>query len=319
MIEARVSTEKPDVYGDCRVGYEAVRRRLTRDRRHLLGAFAAMLFVGASWGANAARHQGDAGLLRPDADGGDAHGRGDRRAGRAARGWSRGAARCASTSVSAASLLLGLMMGGFFAFYALGIQFSNPITAAAVQVAGPLVAAVDRAAGHAALRFDPGFGVALALTLLGGLILLRRQPVRQRRGDVRRRRDRRAAEQRRCGRSTASRRRPGSTARASSIAPMSPRCRRMGWLILSPAWPDRARLVDARRSASATAGSGRSSSTVAVLASGLGGYFWNVGASRLGVAVASLWVNLVPFFAVLWSMAYGFVPNAYQIVGGSWP
>jgi dihydroneopterin aldolase len=27
VIEARVSTEKPDVYNDCRVGYEAVRRR----------------------------------------------------------------------------------------------------------------------------------------------------------------------------------------------------------------------------------------------------------------------------------------------------
>lgn len=27
VIEARVSTEKPDVYGDCRVGYEAMRRR----------------------------------------------------------------------------------------------------------------------------------------------------------------------------------------------------------------------------------------------------------------------------------------------------
>jgi dihydroneopterin aldolase len=26
VIEARVSTEKPDIYGDCRVGYEAVRR-----------------------------------------------------------------------------------------------------------------------------------------------------------------------------------------------------------------------------------------------------------------------------------------------------
>ena len=27
IVEARVSTEKPDVYQDCRVGYEAVRRR----------------------------------------------------------------------------------------------------------------------------------------------------------------------------------------------------------------------------------------------------------------------------------------------------
>ena len=42
----------------------------------------------------------------------------------------------------------------------------------------------------------------------------------------------------------------------------------------------------------------------------------DIGASRLGVAVASLWVNMVPFFAVLWSMAYGFVPNVYQIAGG---
>ncbi|MCX7362811.1 MAG: dihydroneopterin aldolase [Alphaproteobacteria bacterium] len=27
LVEARVSTEKPDVYKDCRVGYEAVRRK----------------------------------------------------------------------------------------------------------------------------------------------------------------------------------------------------------------------------------------------------------------------------------------------------
>jgi dihydroneopterin aldolase len=29
VMEARVSTEKPEVYRDCRVGYEAVRRRAT--------------------------------------------------------------------------------------------------------------------------------------------------------------------------------------------------------------------------------------------------------------------------------------------------
>ena len=34
------------------------------------------------------------------------------------------------------------------------------------------------------------------------------------------------------------------------------------------------------------------------------------------MGVASLWVNLVPFFAVLWSMTYGFIPNGYQIAGG---
>ena len=66
----------------------------------------------------------------------------------------------------------------------------------------------------------------------------------------------------------------------------------------------------------ATAGYGPSSWPSRCSRAALGGYFWNIGASRLGVAVASLWVNLVPFFAVLWSMAYGFMPNAYQIVGG---
>src|SRR6185503_6436676 len=59
---------------------------------------------------------------------------------------------------------------GFFFCYALGIHFSNPITAATVSVAGPLVSAatVRLVTG---LRFDPGFGVALGLTLLGGAIL----------------------------------------------------------------------------------------------------------------------------------------------------
>jgi len=54
----------------------------------------------------------------------------------------------------------------------------------------------------------------------------------------------------------------------------------------------------------------------AVLVSGIGSFTWNIGAHRLGIAVAALWINMVPFFAVLWAMAYGFVPNLYQIAGG---
>ena len=90
----------------------------------------------------------------------------------------------------------------------------------------------------------------------------------------------------------------------------------MGWLMLGQRRADRRSAWRARRSRCTTAGCGPSSSVVAILASGLGSYCWNIGAARLGVAVASLWVNLVPFFAVLWSMTYGFMPNAYQIVGG---
>ncbi len=283
-----------------------------RDRRHLLGAFAAMVFVGASWGANVpvSKVMLEHFDLIP-----------------------MSAIRTASATVVLGVLLLavegvrslrvevglkrflllGLMMGGFFCLYTLGIQFSNPISAAAIQVAGPLVAAVTFRA-MTGQRFDPGFGVALALTLLGGAILAS--------GSV-------------LGRGTVtlgggefvvlgsnvlwtiySLKAQAWFNRASQlhrtyVASLSA----MGWLALACAM-----LIGLGWTRSPLAVSDGWAWTqlllVALFASGFGGYFWNVGASRLGVAVASLWVNLVPFFAVLWSMAYGFMPNAYQIVGG---
>jgi drug/metabolite transporter (DMT)-like permease len=205
------------------------------------------------------------------------------------------------------------MMASFFAFYALGLQYSNPITAATVQVAGPLVASVTVRL-VTGLRFDPGFGVALSLTVLGGLILSAGNlfgtgPVTFGGGEI--------------------------VVLLSNVL----------WTLYSikaQAWFNRASQLHRAYVASLSSlgwltlcsfaviamGWERSPFgvsdpwiwtqliTVAILASGLGSYCWNVGASRLGVAVASLWVNLVPFCAVLWSMAYGFIPNAYQIVGG---
>ena len=285
---------------------------MTRDRRHLLGAFAAMIFVGAGWGANLpvtkvmlryydlipmaalriAAATASLMLLLWLIEG--------RRALRVDVGLGR-------------FLLLGLMMASFFAFYALGLQYSNPITAATVQVASPLVASVT-VRMVTGLRFDPGFGVALALTVLGGFILSAGSlfgtgPVTFGGGEIiillsnvlwtlysikaqvwfNR----------------------ASQLHRAYVASLSS----LGWLILCSL-------------AVIAIGWARSPFgvsypwiwtqliTVAILASGLGSYCWNVGASRLGVAVASLWVNLVPFCAVLWSMVYGFVPNAYQIVGG---
>jgi drug/metabolite transporter (DMT)-like permease len=285
---------------------------MTRDRRHLLGAFAAMVFVGASWGANLPVTKV---MLRyydliPMA-----------------------ALRTAAATVSlilllwliegrralridvglGRFLLLGLMMASFFAVYALGLQYSNPITVAAVQVASPLIASVTvRLVGG--LRFDPGFGVALVLTVLGGLIL-----------------------------SAGGLFVTGSvTFGGGEIIVLSSNVLWTLYSIKAQAWFNRASQLHRAYVASLSAmgwlilcslalivvGWARSPFgvsdpwiwtqliTVAVLASGLGSYCWNVGASRLGVAVASLWVNLVPFFAVMWSMAYGFIPNAYQIGGG---
>ena len=283
-----------------------------RDRGHLLGAFAAMIFVGASWGANLPITK----VMLANFD-----------------LIPMSAIRSAVASVILAVLLLlvegaaalriglglrrfallGLMMASFFALYTLGIEFSNPITAATVAVAGPLVSAVTVRL-VTGLRFDPGFPVALALTLLGGAILassalLGRGPVTFGGGEI-------------------------VVLLSNSL-----------WTLYSlkaQAWFDRASQLHRTYVASLSAfgwmallsaalialGWTRSPLavtdgwawtqllTVALFASGLGAYFWNIGASRLGVAVASLWVNLVPFFAVLWSMAYGFVPNIYQIVGG---
>ncbi len=282
-------------------------------RGHTLIAFPAMIFVGASWGANVPVSKvmlAHFDLIPMSA------------IRTAVAGAALGLLLLLVEGTKALRIdldfrrfaLLGLMMGGFFAVYTLGLQFSNPITAATVAVAGPLVSAVTVRL-VTGFRFDPGFPVALALTLLGGAILVSSTlvggsgPVTFGGGEI-------------------------VVLLSNSI-----------WTLYSlkaQAWFDRASQLHRAYVASLSAfgwttllgvalialGWSRSPLAVtdgwawtqlvgiALLASSLGSYFWNIGASRLGVAVASLWVNLVPFFAVLWSMAYGFMPNAYQIVGG---
>lgn len=285
---------------------------MNQDRHHLLGAFAAMLFVGVSWGANLPVTKVmlryfdlvpmtalriliatvSLGLLLLVVEG----------------------RRALRIDLPAARfLLLGSLMASFFAAYALGVYYSNPISAAAVQVAGPLVSAVTVRVVTGA-RFDSGFGVALSLTLLGGAILS-----------------------------------AGSVGIGGSVTlgggEVIVLLSNVIWTVYSlkaQAWFDRASQLHRAYVASLSAtgwlaicsvalvtlGVSRSPFgvpdawvwaqflVVAVLASGLGGYFWNIGASRLGVAIASLWVNLLPFFAVLWSMAYGFKPNFHQVAGG---
>ncbi|MCC8428425.1 DMT family transporter [Reyranella aquatilis] len=283
-----------------------------RDRNRMLGAFAAMVFVGLSWGANVPvskvmlQHFDVVPMLAV-----------------------RTLAAVATLAMvlvlveGAGSLridvglkrflLIGLMMSGFFVIFTIGIRFSNPISAAAVQVAGPLVAAVTVRL-VTGMRFDPGFGVALALTLSGGAILAA--------GSL-------------FGRGAL-------TLGGGEIVVLLSNALWTLYSLKAQAWFDRASQLHRAYVASLSAlgwmvplslalvviGWARSPFAVAdawiwtqllliaVFASAMGAYFWNIGASRLGVAIASLWVNLVPFFAVLWSMAYGFMPNVYQIVGG---
>jgi drug/metabolite transporter (DMT)-like permease len=286
---------------------------MSPQRGHLFGAFAAMLFVGMSWGANLPvtkvmlLHFS----LLPMA-----------------------ALRTAAAVATLMALLaviegpqsiriglrpgrflgLGLMMGGFFAIYATGIYFSNPITAAAISAAGPLVSAMTVRFVTKA-PFDKGFGVALCLTVLGGLIL-------------------------------ASSSFAGAghlTFGGGEIVVLLSSSLWTLYSIKAQVWFERQESQLHRAYAASLSsmiwliagalifiamGWARSPFAVsdswvwtqllatAVMASGLGSFAWNIGANRLGVAIAALWVNLVPFFAILWSMAYGFMPNIYQIVGG---
>lgn len=283
-----------------------------RGRHHMLGAFVAMVFVGVSWGANVPVSKvmlehfdvvpmltirtlaavATLGLLLVLAEG----------------------VRYLRIEIGLQRfLMIGLMMSGFFIVFTLGIRFSNPISAAAVQVAGPLVSAATVRLVTGA-RFDPGFGIALALTVTGGAILAA--------GSL-------------FGRGAL-------TLGGGEIIVLLSNAIWTLYSLKAQSWFDRASQLHRAYVASFSAfgwmavlslvlvGLGWSASPfavtdgwvwsqlllVAVFASGMGAYLWNVGASRLGVAIASLWVNLVPFFAVLWSMTYGFIPNAYQIAGG---
>jgi len=285
---------------------------MSRNSRHQAGAFAAMLFVGAAWGANLPVTKAMLGHfdLMPMATVRTAAAT----AALVALLWlveGRGALRIGLPL--GRFLAIGLLMSGFFAVYALGIYLSNPITAALAGVAGPLVSA---ATVWLVTRqpFDRGFGVALCLTVVGGLILASSTVLG--RGDA----TFRGGEiivlasnglwtlyslkaQAWFGRE--------SQLHRAYVASLSA----LGWLILAVV------LLVALGKARQPFGTGdgwiwTQLLASAVLASAMGSYYWNVGASRLGVSVASLWVNLVPFFAILWAMAYGFMPNAYQIVGG---
>jgi len=285
---------------------------MSHPRGHLFGAFAAMLFVGVSWGANLPVTK--VMLLHFDL-------------------LPMAALRTAGAAATLALLLwlvegrralriglrpgrfagLGFMMASFFAVYAVGIYFSNPITAAAAQVASPLMSAVT-VRWVTGAPFDKGFGVALGLTVLGGLILASSS----------------------LGGSAHVTFGGGeivvllsnalwtlysikaqvwfdceSQLHRAYVASLSS----MGWLVLVSL-----ALVATGFSRSPFAVSDGWVWTqllaTAILASGLGSFTWNIGANRLGVAVAALWINLVPFFAILWAMAYGFQPNAYQVLGG---
>ncbi len=203
----------------------------------------------------------------------------------------------------------------FILLYNMGLHFSDPVTAAAVMAGTPVYAAVTLAfASKRAL--DPGFSVAATLTVIGSLIALAS------RWD---------------GLSGGGQSAGALLILASYIFwnlftlgvqqefdPKSSQLQRTllvfvcatfwlfaGWAALR--WANIA----------PTANLNPNSKDVgilllcAVLITAGGAFFWNIGVSRLGLAIGSLWQNMVPVFGVVIAALIGFIPSIGQIIGGA--
>src|SRR5690606_35047779 len=73
------------------------------------------------------------------------------------------------------ALLIALPMAAFFVAYNLGLQYSNPITAAAVMAGAPVYAALTLRVLTGA-RLERGFAPAALLTCIGAWIAVQGRP-----------------------------------------------------------------------------------------------------------------------------------------------
>jgi drug/metabolite transporter (DMT)-like permease len=209
-----------------------------------------------------------------------------------------------------------LAMAAFFVLYNVGLRYTDTITAAAITAGNPVYAAITlRLLTRAPL--ERGFWGAAAMTLVGAGIAI-------------------------WGRA-------GDSATGLTLQGGEPLLvlSLVSWTlysILAQRWFDPS-VLQLRRTFAATLGTvawltvfwgllraaglvgpppsspGAEAITylmiTAVFATALGGFAWNIGVNRMGVAASSLWQNTVPVFAVLISMLFGMVPTLEQVVGGT--
>jgi drug/metabolite transporter (DMT)-like permease len=210
--------------------------------------------------------------------------------------------------------ILGLAMSAFSVLYTIGVRHSHPVTATIVLNFGPVISAI-MARLMLGTRVAPGFPVALALALLGGLLVIWGTPGARQRGlgleggepllviaqvcwqwySIRAQQW--LGERGQVGLSTI-------TSAAAAV-----------WMIVgyaalwstgiagglpdAMAWHHVAYLV-----------------WICVFGVAVAILLWNVGVSRIGLPVASLHMNATPVFAVLTAAMIGLPPTALQIAGG---
>ncbi len=214
------------------------------------------------------------------------------------------------------AVLLALPMAAFFISYNLGLQYSNPITAAAVMAGAPVYAALTLRVLTGA-RLERGFAPAAALTCIGAWIAIQGRPAL----------------------AGASFGIGGgellivlafmcwnvySIGSQRWFPPQTAQLRRtyvvtvasLPWLVIAwlAAWGSG--IVSAPR-LDPDAEAITLLLVTAVFATALAIFSWNMGVQRAGLAAGSLWQNMVPVFAVLVSMLYGIFPTAQQVLGGA--
>jgi len=202
----------------------------------------------------------------------------------------------------------------FILLYNMGLHFSDPVTAAAVMAGTPVYAAITLAA-VSQRALDPGFYVAATLTIIGSLIALASRWDSAGEG----------------GHSIGA-----MLILASYIfwnlftlgvqqvfANDSTQLQRtllvfigatvwliLGWLVL--------RWVTLAPPANLNPNFSEITLLIlcAVVITAGGALFWNLGVSRLGLAIGSLWQNMVPVFGVFIAALIGFIPTIGQVIGG---
>jgi drug/metabolite transporter (DMT)-like permease len=208
----------------------------------------------------------------------------------------------------------GIGIAGFNTFYVLGIAFSGPITAAIIGPCSPLVAAF-LARAFFSVPLTRGTGLALVLAVGGGLIAVVGRPPG---GD---------ADATLLGiafllisfacwtwYSLAGQRWLGHLSQLTLTAFTMTSA--MVWLIaidvvaVSAGWAE-------MPTAEPSAGAVVLMMWLAVSGSAIGVFLWNSGVKKLGVVVASMYLNLCPIIAVLVSIAFGARPSAWQLIGGA--
>jgi drug/metabolite transporter (DMT)-like permease len=210
-------------------------------------------------------------------------------------------------------LIGGLGFGGFGGLYTLGVAHANPITAAILSAAGPVVAALVARFGYGA---PLGFGTrpALLLAFAGGLLAMidwqaPGNPLVLQGGEILLL----LATLCWCWYSIeAQRTLPGVSQVRITFITMIPAATVLTAAYLLAGLAGAAHLPMPRP---------RGTDLLIFLymggaVAGLGVLLWNFGVQRLGIVIASIYLNLIPIVAIGISVAFGTPLRAEQLAGG---